>query len=128
MRILVCGGRSFANLPKTKPPHILKNGAGCAVDWDHPDFPAKKAEHDIVISKLYELAEKYSRCKADADEYGNWLPTDIEIVSGMIGMSFLRLGKNMVKPLARSEIRECWMKASLIWWWYFPVGLELLTW
>lgn len=52
MRVLVCGGRDFGNLPETPPPHEVSHGVWCLVDKNHSDYLKKKAEYDFVISTL----------------------------------------------------------------------------
>lgn len=81
MRILVCGGRNFSNPPLTKPPHLLKNGAHCSVDKDHPDWVKKKQEIDFVHTKLYEICDEYGLWYPE-DEYDNTLPKDFYLIQG----------------------------------------------
>lgn len=63
MRVLVCGGRDFGKL---SPP-------------DRPDMEEKRKEYRFLMSKLDWFAFQHSEY---ADDEGNWLPTDIEIISG----------------------------------------------
>jgi hypothetical protein len=72
VRILVCGGRNYGNIPKAKD--------GNGPDREHPDFPAREKEFNHVITELYRIAEARSKNFVPDD---NWLPTDIEIISGM---------------------------------------------
>ena len=64
MRILVCGGRDFAN----------------PVSNDYsPENQITKKQYSFVLSELDKLAVQYSKeYKSD----GNWLPTDITIIEG----------------------------------------------
>lgn len=79
MRILVYGGRDFGKLPKTSPPHMLSPGIYSFGDRKHPDWPKKWAESVFVKQTLEELAIKHSKHYVPND---NWLPSDIEIISG----------------------------------------------
>lgn len=63
MRVLVCGGRDFANLPERTSP-----------EWDR-----KEKEHRFVLSTLDRLSDDWP--KTPEDEYGNWLPA-VTIISG----------------------------------------------
>lgn len=70
MRILVCGGRDFGHIDRYQQHH-------------EPDaYEVRKAEkeYQFVFSKLQDIAERYSKYY-DPDD--NWLPSDIEIISGM---------------------------------------------
>lgn len=82
MKILVCGGRNFGRLPETKPPHEISPGVFCYVDKKHPDFPARKAEYDFIITKLYEISKPYNY---PPDEYDNTLPNVTIIHGGATG-------------------------------------------
>lgn len=65
MRILVCGGRDFAN----------------PIPYDH-SFENKKSmdEYRFVMKELNSLVLPLSK---EFTENDNWLPTDITIISGM---------------------------------------------
>lgn len=65
MKILVCGGRDFAN----------------PIPYDH-SVENRKAmnEYSFVMKKLFEISNQYSKNYNPDD---NWLPTDITIISGM---------------------------------------------
>lgn len=64
MRILVCGGRDFGNVP----------------DPDHELHAVKHAQARFVMETLDRIAEEFS---VNYDPYDNWLPADIVIISGM---------------------------------------------
>lgn len=66
MRVLVCGGREFSdiNLPNKKTSL----------------YYLRKQEYDFVLATLEKFAAENSKF---ADKGENWLPYDIEIISGM---------------------------------------------
>jgi hypothetical protein len=71
MRVLVCGGRDFGNLP----PHHVRDKPEFKAIWE-----AKKAEYLLMIAFL----EKFSiENSIHYNPNDNWLPSDIEIISGM---------------------------------------------
>lgn len=65
MKILVCGGREFGNLVGLK--------------REHPDYPEKEKEFMFVMTKLGELAAKYSPSQ---DPFQDWDPDGLEIITG----------------------------------------------
>jgi hypothetical protein len=66
MRVLVCGGRKYGKLP----PQHLRQG---------PEWEARLKEYEHVMATLERFAVENSACYKPDD---NWLPFDIEIVSG----------------------------------------------
>lgn len=64
MRILVCGGRDFGNVP----------------DRDHELYQERLAQALFVYWTMDAIAEEFS-VNYNTDD--NWLPTDIVIISGM---------------------------------------------
>jgi len=52
MRVLVCGGRDFGNLPEFGHGRVMY---GCSVDKKHPDYPQRLAELEFVKKTLSEL-------------------------------------------------------------------------
>lgn len=77
-KIIVWGPTDFADLPLSKPPHQLKNGAYSMADHDHPMFPEKMKERNFVKQALEDFAIKHSKYYVPND---NWLPSDFEIIS-----------------------------------------------
>lgn len=67
MRILVCGGRKFGDL-------VSLNHRR-----DHPQWAKREEEYKTLMEVLWELAEEYS---TEYNPDDNWLPSDIEIISG----------------------------------------------
>lgn len=67
MRVLVCGGRDFGDISQ------LKNKATSL-------YKLRKQEYDFIIETLDQFARENSKFyRADQE---NWLPYDIEIISG----------------------------------------------
>ena len=69
MRILVCGGRDFGHVVRTKP----------TPEEESPEVQAKIMEYQYVHSVLHAAIMAYSTERNDED---NWLPTDIIIIEG----------------------------------------------
>lgn len=65
MRVLVCGGRDYGNLPE---------------ELDHPNREQKLKEYEHILYALSELSLDWS--KHSEDKYGNWLP-NVTIISGV---------------------------------------------
>lgn len=65
MRVLIFGGREFANLTS------YTKGSS--------DWMLQKQKHEAGLRFLDELAESWP--KFEEDEYGNWLP-DVTVISG----------------------------------------------
>jgi hypothetical protein len=70
LRILVCGGRDFGDIDREQQHH----------EPDHPAVRKAEKEYQFVMSELTRLSVQYSTLYNPDD---NWLPTDIEIISGM---------------------------------------------
>ena len=66
MIVLVCGGREFGKLPKQE----FRNG---------PEWEQKEKEYLFVMQQLDLFSIEHSQYY---DSQDNWLPSDIEIVSG----------------------------------------------
>lgn len=68
MRVLVCGGRDFANFP-----------------GHHPAAEALRVkyeqEHKVLVKTLDEFCKTHGLV-TPSDEYGNWLPANIHIIAG----------------------------------------------
>lgn len=64
MRILVCGGRNFAN----------------PIPYDHsPENKKAMDEYRFVMNELHKISIEFSK---EYNEHDNWLPTDIVIING----------------------------------------------
>lgn len=72
MRVLVCGGREFADFP------LRSNGA---VDRSHPRFSQAQKERNFIICTLDKFCIDRGLVTA-SDSYGNWLPDNIIIIQG----------------------------------------------
>lgn len=72
MRVLVCGGRDFGDLPLSNGPH-----GGC--DKKHPQYTEKFAQYWFVRGILEKFVAEHSLLYVQDD---NWLPSDIHIISG----------------------------------------------
>lgn len=70
MRILVCGGRDFGNIDRYQQHH----------EPDHPNVRKAEKEYSFIMEGLSNLICQYS---IHYQENDNWLPSDIEIISGM---------------------------------------------
>ncbi len=68
MRILVCGGRNFGHVARTKP-----RGA------ETPLVQARLEEYNYIQDELSKLTTKFS---LNYNPNDNWLPTDITIIAG----------------------------------------------
>ncbi len=69
MRILVCGGRNFGRVVRTKP----------TIGEELPEVLARLEEYKFIQDELNKLMIKLS---ANYDPNDNWLPTDIVIIEG----------------------------------------------
>lgn len=72
MKILVCGGRDFGDL--TPIPYVDGHR-----DHTHPLWDERRHQYTFVHRTLDALARAYS---VEYSCHDNWLPSDIEIVSG----------------------------------------------
>ena len=69
MRILVCGGRNFGHVIRTK-----------ALTEDEPaETQARLKEYQYIQTVLNAAVLAYSK---ERNDYDNWLPTDITIIEG----------------------------------------------
>lgn len=64
MRVLVCGGRDYGNIPD---------------ELNHPNREQKLKEYEHILRTLSKLSFDWP--KHPEDEYGNWLP-NVTIISG----------------------------------------------
>lgn len=68
MRILVCGGRNYSKFP--------------GHDATPDELDQYRAERDTVYRALYKLCDEFNLWH-DPDQYGNTMPKDVVIISGM---------------------------------------------
>jgi hypothetical protein len=68
-RILVCGGRDFSHVVRTKP----------TIAEELPEIQQKIEEYQFIQEALNQIVNQES---ANCDINDNWLPTDITIISG----------------------------------------------
>jgi len=68
MKILVCGGRNFADVKRTKP----------IVEDEPPDVQEALQQYRFVHQELNKIACKYSKYFVEDD---NWLPSDLTIIA-----------------------------------------------
>src|SRR6266446_1782976 len=71
MRILVCGGRNFGRVVRTKP----------TIAEESPEALARLEEYKFIQDELNKLIIKLS-ANYDPNPNNNWLPTDIVIIEG----------------------------------------------
>jgi hypothetical protein len=70
LRILVCGGRDFGGIDREQQHH----------EPDHPAVRKAEKEYLFIFNELNRISAERSVHYAPDD---NWLPADIEIISGM---------------------------------------------
>jgi len=66
MRVLVFGGRDFGDL--------------CSITREDPRWPEREKQYRFIMYTLDRIAEQKSTLYNPED---NWLPSDIEVISGM---------------------------------------------
>ncbi len=81
MKILVCGGRDFGNLPENlNPNRPLSDGSYSKINWDHPDIKKKNEERLFIYKTLDQLA--FDRGLYSYYEGEPMMPENITIISG----------------------------------------------
>lgn len=69
MKILVCGGRNFADVKRTKP----------TTEDEPPEVKETLRQYQFVQKELFRLTIQHSK---EYNPNDNWLPTDIVIIEG----------------------------------------------
>ena len=101
MRWLVCGGRDFADITKVA---RLENGRWDRISLEWQRF---EKERNFIITKLYELCDKYDLW-TESDEYGNKLPTPFIISGAAKGVDTIAIEFAVVNFLAFAEFPANW--------------------
>lgn len=109
MRILVCGGRNFGNLPLYEIPTEMPSGGWCIINKTHPDYEARNAEYQFGISTLYEICDKYNSYSSP-DAYDNRLPEVVIIHGGAAGADKIADEWAMVNWCHIEEYKADWDK------------------